>query len=554
MGILCEGPVFPAWQAACLRDVLALGFVEPVLLVVDAAGARGRAAPRGLCDRLFGRRGSRADRPTDLSADLGAAARLACLAPEAGGRARHLAPEEVDRIRAHDLDFLLRLGFARLSGAIHSAARLGVWSYRHVDAALDRGWPPFLAEFRRGEPVLGVALRRLPAADAAADVLACGWYRSVPHSYVRTADAALFAGAGLVAKACRDARAGAATAHADEALDAAGPPPGVLGSLALCARLARRKAFHAGTSLLREETWNVGRLDVPLPDLVRGGEAPPARWFEPPSGPERRSVMADPFGVRRSDALTVLCERAETPEGKGRIVAFDWTPAGTTPHRTALERPTHLSYPFLLQDGPDLYCVPESSATGEVALLRAVAFPTRWERAATLLTGVAALDATLVRWEERWWLLAATKGRGESGTSLELHAWHARSLFGPYEPHAGNPVVSDVRSSRPAGTPFVHEGRLYRPAQDCSRTYGGAVAFCRIDRLTPTEFSETVVGVLRPARRGPYRDGLHTVAACGDATLIDGKRWRWSVRPAIPRLLRALRRRLGGSGPDDTLA
>ena len=40
-------------------------------------------------------------------------------------------------------------------------------------------------------------------------------------------------------------------------------------------------------------------------------------------------------------------------------------------------------------------------------------------------------------------------------------------------------VKTDVRSARPAGTPFVYQGELYRPAQDCSRTYGGSIVIHR---------------------------------------------------------------------------
>ncbi len=51
-------------------------------------------------------------------------------------------------------------------------------------------------------------------------------------------------------------------------------------------------------------------------------------------------------------------------------------------------------------------------------------------------------------------------------------------LEGPWEPHRRNPVKCDVRGSRPAGTPFVHGGELYRPAQDGSKRYGKASSRC----------------------------------------------------------------------------
>jgi hypothetical protein len=143
--------------------------------------------------------------------------------------------------------------------------------------------------------------------------------------------------------------------------------------------------------------------------------------------------------------------------------------------------------------------------------------------------------------------MAATKADASRGGAIDLHLWYARNLLGPYQPHECNPVKTDVRSTRPAGTPFVHEGRLYRPAQDGSRTYGGAVALCRIDRLSPTEFEETVVRVVRPNREDGYPQGLHTVSACGDCTLIDGKRTTWVGREFLRQLRLHFRRKAGGA-------
>jgi hypothetical protein len=127
--------------------------------------------------------------------------------------------------------------------------------------------------------------------------------------------------------------------------------------------------------------------------------------------------------------------------------------------------------------------------------------------------------------------------------------WWADDLLGDWHPHASNPVKIDVRSARPAGTPFVHDGVLYRPAQDCSRSYGGGVAICRVDALTPTEFREEVVRVIR-SMPNAYRRGTHTLASIGDATLVDGKRLVFTfagTRRALgSRLSHPLRNRAGG--------
>ena len=192
--------------------------------------------------------------------------------------------------------------------------------------------------------------------------------------------------------------------------------------------------------------------------------------------------------------------------------------------------PVHLSYPYLFEHAGDVLCVPETYQAAEVGLYRADDFPARWSKVATLIAGVPALDATVFRHGDRWWLACSMQGATERS---HLHLYHAADLLGPWTPHVGNPVKVDIRSGRPGGTPFVHGGSLYRPAQDASTTYGGRVVINRVRALTPAEFDEEPVAVVEPLRDSPYPDGLHTLSALGDITLIDAKRVVPVFHPAV---------------------
>ena len=70
--------------------------------------------------------------------------------------------------------------------------------------------------------------------------------------------------------------------------------------------------------------------------------------------------------------------------------------------------------------------------------------------------------------------------------------------------------------------------------QDCTRTYGGGIRPLRITRLTPTEFDAEPGDLIdSPPSFAPFDDGLHTLSACGDVTLIDAKRIDRSLRRLI---------------------
>jgi hypothetical protein len=255
--------------------------------------------------------------------------------------------------------------------------------------------------------------------------------------------------------------------------------------------------------------------------------------------------VADPFGLVREGTVSVLCEFLDYQrDGVGKIAALELSRSDTlVPVQIGPQPPVHLSYPMLLEADGRLLCIPETSAAREVALYELQRFPDQWRRLATLIEGRAIVDATLFRHGAYWWLAGAADGN-EVSVGADLHLWYATAIEGPWTAHAANPVKVDVRSARPAGTPFVVDGFLYRPAQDSAETYGARVVINRIVTLTPECFREEPVAYVEPDRAGPYPDGLHTLSAVGNQTLIDGKRLAFSPGELRRMLRRMLKRRL----------
>jgi hypothetical protein len=237
---------------------------------------------------------------------------------------------------------------------------------------------------------------------------------------------------------------------------------------------------------------------------------------------------ADPFPVTWQGRTFVFFEDLDHRAGKGMISAleFDGT-APKGPVTPVLEEPWHLSYPFLIEHDGALWMIPESSENRDVALYRCIAFPNRWERHSTLLSGLELGDATIVRHNTRNYLFGASRDGG-GGYSDTLSIFHADHLFGPWLPHAGNPIMVDRSSARPAGNFFTINGQLWRPVQDCSDGYGSALGLAEVTELSPTSFKQTVRHTLRPGSRWPGRK-LHTLNRCGRLEVIDGTR----IQPKI---------------------
>jgi hypothetical protein len=137
------------------------------------------------------------------------------------------------------------------------------------------------------------------------------------------------------------------------------------------------------------------------------------------------------------------------------------------------------------------------------------------------MEGIAAYDATLVEHKGRWWMFAAVRARDGASTWDELCIFHAADpVSRNWQPHAGNPVISDVRRARPAGPMFLEGDRLYRPSQDCSGRYGRALNLNHVLELDELRYKEVQVGRIEPDWRRSIV-AVHSYSRSGAMTFID---------------------------------
>lgn len=431
-----------------------------------------------------------------------------------------LPSQDVVALRGRGLDFIISFAPAAAARVFGQAARWGVWQFFFGDWRAYRGESDGFWEIVDDADVAVAALAQLQEDPNCVRILVEGAIRS--HATRPSATLAELERRAVhwPRQACLKLLDGW-TAHLTAApvrAPAASRERALRARIACVARGAVRMARTQFRQLARHEQWNIGVLDAPIESLLEPHRPLEPRWLQAPG---RGEFYADPIGFVRDGRPVVFCEHLDYRDGRGSIRAFD---AGVPElvHSVDIGPPVHLSYPYLIETEGVLYCIPESCEANEVALYEVERFPDRWRRIATLIEGIPLIDVTPFRYGDRWWLGASLPM--SRGANCELHLYHADSLAGPWQPHAANPVKVDVRSARPGGTPFWKDGCLYRPAQDCSATYGRRVVINRIRRLTPLAFEEEPVAVVDPPTTGPYTIGLHTVSTLGDRTLIDAKR------------------------------
>jgi hypothetical protein len=467
---------------------------------------------------------------SESSPQLPAACRRAVRTPLRGAGSLLLGREEAARIRACKLDFVLDCSTASIAGEGVDAPRYGIWSWFYGAGAKDE---PCLFELYSGHEHTPVTLERL---GSRREVLRSGVINTDPVSYRNTLETAMMAGIDFPAWCAKRL-----TDSGRLEPEGAGRGRRALGAVRRTIawiRIAVRWALSQIRLTLVTEMWNVGVVHAPISAFLQPGYEPQITWVPPPPG---NRFYADPFIVARDGAFEVLMEEFDYSRNQGYIASIVTCGRKFDAARVLIDEGVHMSYPFPLRYGNDLYCIPESRRSRCVLLYRFASAENAWRRVHTLIDDFAALDSTVIQHQGRWWLFCTCQ---DDLPECKLYLWHAVDLFGPWQPHRMNPVKCDVRSSRPGGAPFWLDGALYRPTQDSSVSYGGALTINRVGTLTVDHFKEEPVAHIARVP-GPYPDGVHTLSGDDNITVLDAKRMRFVPELTFRRLRFKLTRLAG---------
>jgi hypothetical protein len=433
----------------------------------------------------------------------------------------------VERLQNARLDVIVHAGTRSLGGDVLDAARHGVWSFQlggHDGSGLE---PIYFWEVRDRLPVSSLALRRLAGRSQPASTLA---------KLVVTTEAGLsrarntlrpcWGATTLLIQKLREL-------HDREHVTVAGPtaaaeiplpgqrrgrPTGadLVGWLAPeVGRRAARRLRRIGRSPVTfwKLAVRVGGRKIAASDSAMDG----FRWVASPPG----RFFADPFLMRDDDgrSLWLFFEDYDYAVRRGRLSCARVEPDGALGEiHQVLDKPYHLSYPYVFRHDGALFMIPESRGAGQIQLYRCTHFPDRWEFERTLLP-YAGIDTSI--WIEHgtcWLFTTLTPSRV---TAPQAWLFSADSLTGPWRVHPASPISTDVRNARSAGALFRHGGKLLRPTQDCGPAYGYSFTLNEIVELSSTRLVERPLVTVTPDW-SPGLVATHSYALAGDVEFVDG--------------------------------
>jgi len=444
----------------------------------------------------------------------------------------------------HQLDVLLCLGRALAPEEIPFVPRHGVWSLHLGDPLRYRGEPALFWELFHAESASPSVLESAAGSPKERRVLYRSWTATDPVSLQRTRNPVYWKSARLALRRLEDLAVGPWRPEqepADDRPDRHPPPPSNAETALHMARIAGRVARRRLRRAAFRRQWFLG--------LRRRGDNLPhedSRPWQVVSPPTDR-YWADPFVFESDGDTLVFVEQVRFADRKGQLAVGRLERDGElSAFEPILSAAHHLSYPYVLRDGEQAFMIPESGEARRVELWAATDFPTGWARAAVLLEGVRAVDASVIRHGGLYWMWVNQSfdgGRLDDETFL----YFSDRLESGWTLHPRNPVVSDARRARPAGRPFLHRDVLIRPAQDCTGGYGSRVVFNAVEVLTADDYRERPLGSLGPDWAPGRNIGAHTYTFDGpweatDCLGLVPRLRRRRTKPVVSGLHRAGRR------------
>jgi hypothetical protein len=537
VGIMLDSYVSSAWVAKVIEDIQASEFTQVELVILDTPA---RESVRSLRTRLshrwkfsLFRRYERWDyrrnkgehdalAPTDVSPLLRQVPSILIHSSHEGAT-RDISETDPATILNYRLDVLIRFTSGALRGAILRSARFGVWSFRFGQSD-DPASPPLFEEIFRDDPVSESTLRIQTNSSEGERVIYRSQAASGPTSLYFNRNQVYWKTAEFALRRLQDlhlhgfAYIESLPSYRKTGADTSGlhPRPGAFHMFFFMARYWIRRLQDRVRSprsgprtkwciAIRRRT-EVHRFDDP--ENYRLMRSPKDRFY------------ADPFLAEKEGKTFLFFEDYRYAEGRAVISCCELDPDGLPgPPFEVLRLPNHLSYPLVFEDAGEMYMIPETRDNRTVELYRATSFPHAWIHEAVLFNDIHAVDSTIQKINDKYWMFASVSN-GKYSNCDEVSLFFADALRGPWTPHPCNPLLSDVMLARPAGMLFYDQGRLIRPSQDCSKAYGYALVFSEVLKLSETEYEERPIGRLDPLSV-KYNSANHTYNRTEKFEVID---------------------------------
>ncbi|GDX35802.1 hypothetical protein LBMAG18_03130 [Alphaproteobacteria bacterium] len=273
------------------------------------------------------------------------------------------------------------------------------------------------------------------------------------------------------------------------------------------------------------EQWNIGISSAKISDVLTNNFS--VEWLKNPS---KTSFNADPFIFSYQNKTFIIFEQYSLFLKRGRLFLAELVDKKIINQKLLLDNQKHLSYPCVYEEQEQIYLCCESYKTKQLELFLLEMPDQKLTKLRDIFVDKAVVDPTLFKYQNYYYLFYSLANKPNE----DLYLAFAKSLNEPFIDHPQNPVKSDLSNSRSAGNLFIDNEKLYRPAQNCQKTYGGSIVINQVKILSTTTFSEEKIIEILPDKFLPYNQGIHTINYHKNLIIVDGKKLNFlALKPLI---------------------
>jgi hypothetical protein len=281
------------------------------------------------------------------------------------------------------------------------------------------------------------------------------------------------------------------------------------------------------------DEWSIGLSNCKIEEFYKNKHK--IIWFKNFS---KTSYNADPFGFQIKDKKFIIFEEYSQILKRGRIAVAEIKNDSLINKKIILDNKKHLSYPFIFIENDEIFVICESYKSNKLDLYKIDKTNLSLQKIREIFTNLEAIDPSILKFNNKYWLFYSKKEKAEE----ELYLAYANSLHENFIQHPKNPIKSCKASARSAGTPFIINDQIYRPAQNCQKFYGEKITINKINILNENDFIEEICYEILPPNSISNSIGIHTISNFGDLTLIDCLKKKFIIYKPLLSIFRNLKK------------
>ena len=432
----------------------------------------------------------------------------------------------IEEIKKFELDVIIKLGFRNLEGDILKASKYGIWSYYHGDNLVNRGGPPGFWEVMGSWDDTGSLLQIIMEDPGYGKILYRSYSLTDPHSVLRNISICFWKSSMFIPRKLKELyREGVENffvkvkknnQHPDFYSNKLFKIPDNIEMIILLGKLLFKYIKEKFNEFFYLKQWHlqyeINKKNKLSKSFFR---------FKRIIPPKDRS-WADPDFIKKNDKYYIFFEEYIYSKKRGHISFIELSEDGKySDPKIVLQKNYHMSFPFVFNVDDNYYMLPETSENKTIELYKCVQFPDRWKLENILINNISAVDTNLFFYKNKWWLFANIKECEGASIYDELFLFFSDDFkSSKWAYHPQNPVISDVKSARPAGHIFLYNNNIYRPSQNCSKRYGYGMKINQITALSENEYKEKIISNIEP-NWGRNFIGTHTLNYKDDFIVVD---------------------------------